>query len=306
MNEETTRPRRRRRRRPDKARERASGRSPSLQRAVLVLPSAFTLANLFFGFWAIISVFQGDMGLAAWLVVVAAVADWLDGRAARLTASHSRFGAELDSLADMVSFGVAPALIAYHLFFTVGDWSWTVSFLFAGAVALRLARFNVEQSGVAKHHFLGLPSPAAGSLVAVYYPFSQTAFFADYLDGWPWARIVAIGLVTLAALMLSHVPYPVLRPGVGSRPGRISLIVLVVALPLLVWRPALVALPLLVLYTAYGMGRTMLLQLLERFPSREVADELRAGNGGEPMRVFPWRGGPEEGTPDEERPGGSG
>ncbi len=268
---------------------RASGRP--LRRAVLVLPSAFTLGNLFFGLWAIVSVMRGDLALAGWLVVLAAVADWLDGRAARLSASHSRFGAELDSLVDLVSFGVAPGLIAYRLFFSAGDWSWVVCFLFVAAVALRLARFNVEQHGMARHHFLGLPSPAAGGLIATFFPFSQTAWFADQLAGWPWARIVAIGMVSVAALMLSHVPYPVLRPGLKSGAGRASLIVLAVAIPLLLWRPAVVALPLLVLYAAYGAGRAFVEQLQERVPSPEVLDELRRGRRGEPDRDFPW---PEE------------
>lgn len=263
--------------------------SPRLRRqAVLVLPSAFTLGNLFFGLWAIVSVLRGDPGLAAWLVVAAAVADWLDGRAARLASSYSRFGAELDSLVDMVSFGVAPALIAYTAFFAVGEWSWVVCFLFTAAAALRLARFNVEQAGRAKHHFLGLPTPAAGGLVATFYPFSQTEFFTGALPALASGRIVAVGMVTLAALMLSHVPYAVLRPAIRSGAGRMSLAVLVVAIPLLLWRPASTAAPLLGLYVAYGVLRALVLQLLERFPSREVMDELRRGRRGERRRSIPW------------------
>lgn len=259
-----------------------------LRQAVLVLPSAFTLGNLFFGLWAVVSVLRGDPGLAAWLVVAAAVADWLDGRAARLASSYSRFGAELDSLVDMVSFGVAPALIAYSAFFAVGEWSWVVCFLFTAAAALRLARFNVEQAGRAKHHFLGLPTPAAGGLVATFYPFTQTAFFADALSGLASGRIVAVGMVTLAGLMLSHVPYAVLRPGIRSGAGRMSLGVLVVSIPLLLWRPALTAAPLLALYVAYGMLRALVLQLLERFPNREVLDELKRGRPGGRRRSIPW------------------
>lgn len=271
-----------------------------LRQAVVVLPSAFTLGNLFFGLWAIVSVLRGDPGLAAWLVVAAAVADWLDGRAARLASSYSRFGAELDSLVDMVSFGVAPALIAYAAFFTVGEWSWVVCFLFTAAAALRLARFNVEQAGRAKHHFLGLPTPAAGGLVATFYPFTQSGFFTETLSGLASGRIVAVGMVTLAGLMLSHVPYAVLRPGIRSGAGRMSLALLLVSIPLLIWRPALTAAPLLGLYVAYGMLRALVLQLLERFPSREVLDELRRGRRGARRRSVSWEPPDDRSSPDEE------
>jgi CDP-diacylglycerol--serine O-phosphatidyltransferase len=145
-----------------------------LRRGVIVLPSAFTLGTLFLGVWAMVSASRGQFEIAAWLIVVAAAVDMVDGRIARFTSTGSEFGEQLDSLVDAISFGVAPALIFYFLFLTEGVWSWSLSFIYVAAVIIRLARFNVEQAGSAKAHFHGLPSPTAGMTVATFYPFSQT------------------------------------------------------------------------------------------------------------------------------------
>ena len=99
-----------------------------LRRGVIVLPSAFTLGNLFLGFWAMISASRGEFALAAWLIVIAAVVDMLDGRIARFTSTGSDFGEQIDSLVDAISFGVAPAVIFYFLFLREGIWSWTLAY----------------------------------------------------------------------------------------------------------------------------------------------------------------------------------
>jgi len=135
-----------------------------LQRGVIILPSAFTLGNLFFGVYAIVAATRGDFEWAGWFIVFAGVLDLLDGRVARFTRTGTAFGAELDSLVDAISFGVAPALIAYQLYFTEGRWGWTVCFVYIAASVVRLARFNIDQAGHARSHFIGLPSPTAGIL----------------------------------------------------------------------------------------------------------------------------------------------
>src|SRR5690606_25491405 len=120
----------------------------------------------------------------------------------RFTRTGSAFGSELDSLVDAVSFGVAPGLIMYQLYLSEGVWSWTLTFVFIAAVVVRLARFNVEQAGRAKSHFIGLPSPTAGMIVATYYPFSRTPFFQEHLSHLPWPQIMGMGMVLLGVLML--------------------------------------------------------------------------------------------------------
>jgi CDP-diacylglycerol---serine O-phosphatidyltransferase len=112
----------------------------------------------------------------------------LDGRIARFTATGSRFGAELDSLVDAISFGVAPAFLAYQLFFAEGPWSWVVSFIYVMAVVIRLARFNVEQGGEAKRTFHGLPSPTGGMVVATTYPFFTAPGVSEITGGLPSPR----------------------------------------------------------------------------------------------------------------------
>ncbi|HEU0090604.1 MAG TPA: CDP-diacylglycerol--serine O-phosphatidyltransferase [Vicinamibacteria bacterium] len=136
-------------------------------RGAAILPSLFTTGNLFLGFWAIVRTFHGQYAEAAPLIFWAILLDVLDGRIARLTGTTSEFGAELDSLADVVSFGVAPALLAYSWgFATLPRVGWLVAFLFIVCGALRLARFNVQKSSVDGRYFVGLPIPAAAAPVA--------------------------------------------------------------------------------------------------------------------------------------------
>ena len=178
-------------------------------------------------------------------------------------------------------FVLPSAFTLGNLFFQTGEWSWVVCFLFAAAVALRLARFNVEQAGRAKHHFLGLPSPAAGGTIATFHAFSQTAFFQQSLAGWPWPRLVAVMILGLSALMLGHVPYPALRPGLRRSSDRVALAAILTIGPLLLWKTALLAFPVLVGYVVFGPARAIVLGLLERFPGREVMEELEQPVEGE-------------------------
>ena len=241
-----------------------------LRRGIIILPSAFTLGNLFFSLYAVVAALRGDFAWAGWFIVFAATLDLLDGRVARFTRTGSAFGAELDSLIDAVSFGVAPALIMILLYFTGTDWSWVIGFVYVSAVVVRLARYNVEQGGEARRHFHGLPTTAAGMILATHYPFSQTALFQHYAGDLNWTRIMAITMVLTSILMLSHVPYAKFpRINLKSRKGvaRTSLVAATIAVLLLF--PAYGFFPILIGYTLWGLLRSVFLGLLERLPERD-------------------------------------
>lgn len=137
------------------------------RRSIYLLPNLFTTAALFAGFYAIVQAMNGRFEVAAVAVFIAMVLDGLDGRVARLTHTQSEFGAEYDSLSDMVSFGVAPSILVYEWAFRdLGKWGWFAAFIYCAGAALRLARFNTNIDVIDKRYFQGLPSPAAAALVA--------------------------------------------------------------------------------------------------------------------------------------------
>ncbi|MBL8472436.1 MAG: CDP-diacylglycerol--serine O-phosphatidyltransferase [Rhodocyclaceae bacterium] len=142
--------------------------NPELRRrGIYILPNLFTTAALFAGFYSIVQAMNQRFEHAAVAIFVAMVLDGLDGRVARLTHTQSAFGAEYDSLSDMVSFGVAPALVAYEWAMRgLGKWGWIAAFIYCAGAALRLARFNTNIDVVDKRYFQGLPSPSAAALVA--------------------------------------------------------------------------------------------------------------------------------------------
>lgn len=137
------------------------------RRGIYLLPNAFTTAALFSGFYAVVQAMNNRFELAAIAIFVALVLDGMDGRVARLTNTQSAFGEQYDSLSDMTSFGVAPALVAYEFALNgLGRWGWLAAFVYVAGAALRLARFNTNLGVVDKRFFQGLPSPAAAALVA--------------------------------------------------------------------------------------------------------------------------------------------
>jgi CDP-diacylglycerol---serine O-phosphatidyltransferase len=242
-----------------------------LRRAVVILPSAFTLGNLFLGLWAIIAASRGQFVFAGWLIVLAAIADMLDGRIARFTHTGTEFGEQLDSLVDAISFGVAPSLIMYFLFFADGgQWAWILSFIYVVAAIVRLARFNVEQAGVAKMAFNGLPSPTAGVTIATYYTFTQTAFFQAYFAHWPVSQIAAWMMIFVAALMVSNVLYPVV-PKFSPRTwgGRLALAIALAAVVAAFTVPEYFFFGLAAVYITYGLVRSVVMGFLERLPERD-------------------------------------
>ena len=262
-------------------RQRREGlRRPSIRQVVVVMPSTFTLGNLFFGFWAIVSAFNGNFRWAGWFIVFAGILDMLDGRVARLSGTGTRFGAELDSLVDVISFGVAPALLMYFLDFSnAGRFAWILCYIYVVAVALRLARFNVLSAGKPPSGwFTGLPSPAAGMTLAVYYPFSQTNWYRAslaYLDLQHEGLVVL--MLLLAVLMVSNVKYPKFPPiGLRSRKGVFGLAVHLVILLGGLFAPEYFLFPLGLFYVAFGIVRATVLGLMERPEPVAVVDERLA------------------------------
>lgn len=182
-------------------------RPPPRSRSIYLLPNLFTTAGLFAGFYAIIAAANGQFVNASIAVFVAAIADGLDGRVARLTGTSSEFGVQYDSLADLVSFGMAPALVMYHWSLSslkfdgdvLGRMGWLAAFLYAACAALRLARFNTQVGVVDKRWFVGLASPAAAGLMM-----SFVWAFADGGLGWSGEelRYVALAVTIVAALLM--------------------------------------------------------------------------------------------------------
>jgi CDP-diacylglycerol---serine O-phosphatidyltransferase len=267
-------------------RQRREGlRRPSIRQVVVVMPSAFTLGNLFFGFWAIVSAFNGNFRWAGWFIVFAGILDMLDGRVARLSGTGTRFGAELDSLVDVISFGVAPALLMYFLDFSnAGRFAWILCYIYVVAVALRLARFNVLSAGKPPTGwFTGMPSPAAGMTLASYYPFSQTNWYrasVAYLDLQHEGLVVL--MLLLAVLMVSNVKYPKFPPiGVRSARGIFGLVVHVVILLGGLLAPEYFLFPLGLFYMTFGLARATVLGLMERPEPVAIVDE-RLADGHDP------------------------
>lgn len=261
-----------------------------LQRGIIILPGALTMANLFFGVWAIVSAAQDDFTRAAWLVVIAGIADTLDGRVARVTRTGSRFGEELDSLVDAISFGVAPAFIMYSLFLEDGRWSWIAAFFYISAITIRLARFNVEQAGHARTAFHGLPSPAAGMTLATFYPFSQTAFFRTWLADWAWPELMTALMILLSLLMMSHVLYPVVpKFGIRNMRGVLTGLWLLATIALAIIVPATFFFPALMGYIGYGILKALVLGFFERLPERDpMLDEEVGDEAGHEVRTIDY------------------
>ena len=172
--------------------------------AVYVLPNLFTTANLFCGFYSIIASMQGMYEVAAIAILIAVVLDSLDGRIARMTHTTSRFGGEYDSLCDLVSFGVAPAIMIYNWsLFSFGKWGWLAAFLFVVCGALRLARFNVQVGIIDSRVFNGFPIPGGAAVLATF------ILLFYYLGGegrYPSLPIM-IGVAATAIFMVSNIKY---------------------------------------------------------------------------------------------------
>jgi CDP-diacylglycerol--serine O-phosphatidyltransferase len=174
-----------------------------LRRGAYLLPSLFTIGNILLGFYAVVQGLRGELVGAALLIFGAALLDTLDGGIARLTGTESSFGREFDSLADVLTFGAAPAWLAYEWGLSArGRVGWLVPLFYLVCCAIRLARFNVQAGTVDRRWFVGLPAPAAASA------FASLLFFAPDPDRWAWSEALVFGvLVLLGGLMVSTFRY---------------------------------------------------------------------------------------------------
>ena len=223
-------------------------KKPGLKKGAAILPSLFTIGNLFLGFSAIIHALRLDFESAAQLIVVAVIFDMLDGRIARMTGTSSEFGAQLDSLSDIVSFGVAPAIIAYQWGLATLHKSVLAAFFFVMCAAIRLARFKVQRNVVDGRYFVGLPSPAAaGFVISIVY------FQPEPLSDRWGALFTMILLVVGAFLMVSTLRYWSFKTfDLRSRRSYFAMVGIAALLALIATEPAWALLAWSCGYTASG------------------------------------------------------
>ena len=239
-----------------------------VRRGVSLLPSLFTLANLFCGWSCIVYAMRGDLATAAPFIGVAMVLDMLDGRIARMTGTESEFGVQLDSLADVVSFGMAPAVLAYAWGLApLGRLGWAAGFLFVTAAALRLARFNIQKN-TDKRYFVGLASPAAAAIVA-----STVFYYPTGLLARPEAFLAVVLVIVPALLMVSTIRFRSFKTvDLGQRRRYRVLIAAAAFLALIVSYPHEVLLVLAYAYLASAFVGLAIHKLRGRGPETQADD----------------------------------
>jgi CDP-diacylglycerol--serine O-phosphatidyltransferase len=239
-----------------------------------------------------VSAARGQYVDAGRYIVFGGICDMLDGRIARATRTGSRFGEELDSLVDAISFGLAPALLVYFAVLNREGYDWAFVFLYSACAVIRLARFNVEQAGKKKSYFRGLPSPAAGGTLATYYWFSQTPLYYETIIGdLPWQVVMRWLMAGLGFLMISNVEYAA-APLIGFRSWRhiVGTVLVVTGFFGVLFLPKEFFFPAAMLYVVWGLARTVVLGLMDRLPgdrwraAEEDPDELVLLEDDDPRR----------------------
>ena len=226
------------------------------RQGIYLLPNLFTLGALFAGFYAVVQGMENNFELAAVAIFAAMVLDGLDGRVARLTHSQSAFGAEFDSLSDMVSFGVAPALVMYEWTLKgFGKLGWLVAFIYCAGAALRLARFNTMLAVSDKRYFTGLPSPAAAALAAGLV-WIVHAYGLEF-DGIAWLAL-AVTAFAGVSMVVNVKFYSFKEINVRQKVPFFVLLVVVLGIVLVVASPPLVIFGFFVLYGISGYVRALL------------------------------------------------
>jgi CDP-diacylglycerol--serine O-phosphatidyltransferase len=220
------------------------------RRGIYLLPNLLTTAGLFSGFYAVVASMNGNFELAAIAIFVAMVFDGLDGRVARMTNTQSEFGAEYDSMADMVSFGMAPALVAYNWGLTgLGKIGWLAAFIYVAGAALRLARFNTQLGSADKRYFQGLASPAAAALVA-----GLVWVGVEYdIDGNDYGIVVAVLTSFAGLLMVSNFKYNSFKElNLHGKVPFVALLLILLVFIVVATEPALVLFIVFALYALAG------------------------------------------------------
>ncbi len=221
-----------------------------MKKGIYILPSLLTSGSMFLGFYAILHAFQGDFVKAAMAILFAAILDGLDGRVARLTQTESRFGVEYDSLADLISFGVAPAVLAYTWALKpFGRFGWLAAFLFLACGALRLARFNIQVDTTESSHFVGLPIPAAAGMIALLVLFVHRLNIVFVNRSF----VILFLVYVLAFLMVSSVPfYSFKKFDLIRRKPFSTLVLMVLALVVVISEPEIMLFSFFCLYILSG------------------------------------------------------
>ncbi len=234
-----------------------------MRKGIYVLPNLMTLTSMFFGFYSIAAAFNSEYSTAAWAILAASVFDVLDGWVARITHTATRFGIEIDSLADVISFGVAPGILVYSWSLqSFGRIGWTGSFFLVACAALRLARFNVQMGSTEKKHFTGMPTPAAALMIATtvlaydelldILRNVKLLWLADAVGADYWILVLTF---TLAGLMVSNITYHSLKEANLRERRPFGLLVAIAALLAVVaYHPALVLFLIILFYVLSGIG----------------------------------------------------
>lgn len=219
------------------------------RRSIYLLPNLFTTGALFAGFYAIVAGMRGDFEHSAVAIFIAMIMDGLDGRIARLTKTQSAFGAQYDSLSDMVSFGLAPALVSYNWALSgLGKTGWLAAFIYAATAALRLARFNIQSDTTDKRYFVGLPSPAAAAVVAgMVWMGSEFEFSGKRIS-----FLVAVLVVCIGVLMVSRLRYYSFKEIDKEHVPFVTVLILVLIFSVIAWYPPLVLFTIFFLYALSG------------------------------------------------------
>jgi CDP-diacylglycerol--serine O-phosphatidyltransferase len=226
-------------------------RTPTkMRRGIYILPNLLTTGNLLCGFWSIISVFQERFYLAAVAILLAAVFDVFDGKVAKLSGTTSKFGMQYDSLADLVSFGIAPALLAFSWALRpYGKFGWLAAFLFVACGAIRLARYNVLASTGETKYFKGLPIPVAAAMIA----FTILLYFQLIETDWVKDIVILVMIYILAFLMVSNIRYFSFKElNLAKRKPFSILIFVVLSLTVIVMEPVVVLSAFILLYVFSG------------------------------------------------------
>jgi CDP-diacylglycerol--serine O-phosphatidyltransferase len=216
-----------------------------------IFPGVFTAGNMFCGFLSVLSSYDGEIVFAAWMIILAAFFDALDGMVARFSKATSRFGVELDSFADLLSFGIAPAVMFYSLkLYPMGKWGWILGFVFVMCGAFRLARFNLGQTKLnEKHPYMGLPIPSAAITLVSY-----TLFCYEIWGTLRFPKVLVTMIIAFSGLMVSGIEYETLpKFYLGSRRNKIKLIYVFVFIIALLINPRLVLFPFGLLYVLSGV-----------------------------------------------------
>jgi len=233
-----------------------------MKKGIYILPNTLTLCGLFCGFYSILAALKGDYVIAAWAIMVANIFDGLDGWVARLTSSTTRFGIELDSLSDLVAFGVAPAVILYNWSLaSFGRVGWAAAFLFVACGALRLARYNIQMGSSESRSFTGMPIPGAATMIA-----TLVIFYYNKWDTVPDNNyFILIFTIFLSMLMVSTLRFHGIKElDLSKRKPFWILVAIVMVLFVIVMHPQIALFLFAMIYLIGGLIENIVLYYKKR------------------------------------------